>query len=269
MVAESSSTERSSDDLLALLGQRHDLLSALSNAPAERPELVETVDSSQATVYRAMKELTEAGIVTHGDDGYRLTTWGETVLGAYEAITAQVERLQQAQRMCNSLPGEATLPAALFRDATVVTADGPNPHAPGSRLGDLLLESDRIRALVKAHTQENAAEVLHRAIVDRETPTEFVCEDAFYDYLNQADDPTIERVMRDDRLTTFAVESVPFGLFLLDRADDPDLVTVVAYDDDGLLTGTVVTSAPDARDWGAGIYEHYKTRAKAPEADAD
>lgn len=251
----------SAADVIETLTLRQELLAGLAGRELERPALVEDLDLSRATVYRGVKQLVDLGLVEYGNEGYRLTTWGKTAHEAHEDYVAFVETAQAARSLLNAIPDRPSVPPAFFREATVVGATDPAPTAPGTHLAPLLPAADRIRALSKSHSQTDAVDVWHRTIVEAGTPTEFVFETAFYDYLRDRDRPEITAILESEYASSFTVPSAPFGLFILESATDRDRSVLLAYDADGLLQGIVVTTNRVALDWSERVYRDHRERA--------
>jgi len=59
---------------------RREVLSVLEAGPERRPAVVETADASQSSVYAALNELRDRGLVTEADAEWRLTGAGQTVV---------------------------------------------------------------------------------------------------------------------------------------------------------------------------------------------
>lgn len=60
---------------------RREVLSVLEAGPERRPAVVETADASQSSVYAALNELCDRGLVTEAGGGWRLTGAGQTIVG--------------------------------------------------------------------------------------------------------------------------------------------------------------------------------------------
>ncbi|MFB6118081.1 tetratricopeptide repeat protein [Halosegnis sp.] len=132
-------------DQLELIARRVDFVGALADGAARPHELVEQLGVSRSTVSRALRELSEAGLVRRTDDGYAATVVGRIAATQYrsfaEGTTAAVERREALA----PLPPDAPLGADFL--------DGATTHQPGEdadptgQLVDLLAEADRVRLL--------------------------------------------------------------------------------------------------------------------------
>lgn len=60
---------------------RREVLSVLAADERRRPTVVETADASQSSVYAALNELRDRGLVAETDEGWRLTGAGQAVEG--------------------------------------------------------------------------------------------------------------------------------------------------------------------------------------------
>jgi predicted transcriptional regulator len=249
------------EDVLEVLSRRYDVLSRLAERPAERPALVEQLDSSQATVYRGIKRLEELGLVRYGTDGYALTTTGRVLVDWYEDVLETLAVIREAQSLLDAIPQSPSVPAGFVREATVVAADGPASHAPGSRVAELLGAANRVRALAKAHSQPDAVDVWHDNVVERGIEVVNVFEREFAAYLQGSADPKIQALLASDNFSAYQVPDVPYGLFLLEFDDRSDRALLLAYDEDERLRGLVETASPAGIDWAESVFRRYHERA--------
>jgi predicted transcriptional regulator len=248
-------------ELLGVVSLRYDLLSALAEAPAEQPALVEQLNSSKATVYRAVSELEATDLIEHGEDGYTLTVPGEVILAAYEEFRAAAEPTAAASELLRRLPKDASVPPSFLRGAEVVTGTGPASYEPGERISSLVSGSTRVRGLAKAHTQSDAVDVYNRAVVERGTDAAFVLDPEMAEHLRSLNGPKMRAVLDSEHFTVHGTSDLPFGLFVGEDPGGPARVVLGVYDDDGLLRGAVVNDTDPALEWAEETYERYRRSA--------
>lgn len=247
-------------EIIDLLSLRYEILSCLDGAEYEKPELIDRTDSSQATVYRALRELEEAGIIEYGTEGYRLTNCGKILLSKYTEFTVLVEDTMDARRVLNTIPGTPSISVEFVRNSEVVATDSSGPP-PGTRMSTLLSRAARVRGFAKAHTQSDAHDVWHRNVVERDMDTELVFQTDMYDHLRSLENPKVEETLSSENFTAYTVEHVPFGLLLIETREEENFAVLLAYGTEDVLRGILINDSEKALDWARSVYEEYKQRA--------
>ncbi|KPU89488.1 transcriptional regulator [Variovorax paradoxus] len=126
----SSKENAAISQLLALLEARYALrvLWALRDGHAQTFRLLQ--DSvggiTPNTLNTRIKELREAGVVSHGGDGYSLTLSGQDLLKRLSDLQAFASKWQLGQAKKAAAQPAAAVPAA----ATPTAASGPQPPTP-------------------------------------------------------------------------------------------------------------------------------------------
>jgi len=132
MMTMSSKENAAISQLLALLEARYALrvLWALRDGHAQTFRLLQ--DSvggiTPNTLNTRIKELREAGVVSHGGDGYSLTLSGQDLLKRLSDLQAFASKWQLGQAKKAAAQPAAALPAA----AAPPAAPAPQPPAPPS-----------------------------------------------------------------------------------------------------------------------------------------
>jgi DNA-binding HxlR family transcriptional regulator len=130
MMTMSSKENAAISQLLALLEARYALrvLWALRDGHAQTFRLLQ--DSvggiTPNTLNTRIKELREAGVVSHGGDGYSLTLSGQDLLKRLSDLQAFASKWQLGQAKKAAAQPAAAVPAA----ATPTAASGPQPPTP-------------------------------------------------------------------------------------------------------------------------------------------
>lgn len=256
-----SGSNDSHKEILDLLLLRYDLLSCLDGNEYEKPELADRIDSSQATIYRALNDLEEAGMIEYETDGYKLTICGTILLEEYTKFTALIEDTIDARHVLNTIPGTPSISVELLRNSEIVPADSPETHVPGTRITTLISEGTRVQGLAKAHTQPDAHDVWHRNIVERDVDTELVFQADMYDHLRSLENPKIEETLSSENFTAYTVGHVPFGLLLIETRDGDSCAVLLAYGSEDFLRGILINDSEEAIDWARNVYQKYKQRA--------
>jgi len=85
-----SAPDVSPDGVVAALEKRARLLRMLADGPMDKPALRDALEVSRSTVYKALRELEELGLVHRVDDGYALTQFGRLARRKHDEFRATV-----------------------------------------------------------------------------------------------------------------------------------------------------------------------------------
>lgn len=247
--------------LFEVVSLRHDLLTALESGPLAKRDLVEQVSVSRSTVDRGLQDLLSAGLATDRPEGYTLTVPGRIAVETYERALATIADLQRTMPALAALPPDAPVSPTFLDGCEVVVAEEPAPQRPASRMDDLVRDADRIRCLGRAHTSPEAGDLFRERIVDGGIEATFVLERPLFEYVTDELGWT-EPVYDDNGLTAAVVDSLPYGLFLVET-DGTEYACLLAYDDQGhrSLRALLVNDAPAAVDWAETVFDRYRERA--------
>lgn len=248
-------------ELFEVVSLRYDLLTALEAGPLPKRDLVERVSVSRSTVDRGLHDLRSAGLAADRPDGYTLTVPGRIAVETYERALETVADLQRTMPALATLPPDAPVSPAFLDGCEVVVAEEPAPQRPGSRMDDLVREADRIRCLGRAHTSSAAGDLFRERIEDGGIEATFVLERPLFEYVTEDLDWT-DPVYGDNGLTTAVVDSLPYGLFLVET-DGTEHACLLAYDDRGhrSLRALLVNDTPAAVDWAETVFDRYREQA--------
>lgn len=248
-------------ELFEVVSLRYELLTALESGPLPKRDLVEQVSVSRSTVDRGLHDLLSAGLATDWPEGYTLTVSGHIAVETYERALGTVADLQRTMPALATLPPDAPVSPTFLDGCEVVLAEEPAPQRPGSRMDDLVRDADRIRCLGRAHTSQEADELFRERIEDGGIEATFVLERPMFNYVRN-EIGWLERVNDDNGVTTAVVDSLPYGLFLVET-DGTEHACLLAYDDRGhrSLRALLVNDAPAAVDWAETVFDRYRERA--------
>lgn len=253
-------TGRSADDI-AVLQSRLDVLEALRESPHRKPDLESVLSVSRSTVNRAIKELETAGFCTRTGEGYVATAYGELLFDRYRSFLEEATAAAAAGPLLRELPANAPMSVGLLRGAAVHEATPPVPHQPVTRVEDLLREADRIRGVSRTISQSTTSRLIRDRVLEDGVPTEFVVGADLAEYM-RTDRREQEREMAETgRYRLFEVESVPYGLALL-NVDGRSIVVCFVYTDSEDLLGTIINDSAEAVEWVESVYDRYRRDAE-------
>jgi len=244
--------------------KRAGFLDALAQAPADKRELVDTVDTSRSTVNRAVCELEQWGLVTYDSGAYRLTVCGRLLWEQYVQFERNTAAVSAASTLLRRLSTTAPLEPAFLRGAEVVTAEYPQSHLPVTALSEIIAEASHLRGIAKAHAAPKAVDALREAIETDADAELVICEDVYsqlrtvYDWLSDA--------IAEGTLRPYLVTELPYTL-LTAVHDERKRSCLVVYDE-GLIEGILVNDTQAAFNWATDIFESYRQDADpVPELD--
>lgn len=250
-------------DLVDTLSVRADLLGELyaAEGPLTKRTLVDRLDVSRSTVNRGVRRLRTLGIVTVGSEGVSTTASGELVCREYLSFAERLGAVLAAQDPIDHLPPDAPLSVEFLRNAEVVTAtDGP-PHAPGSRVNELVESADRVTGLARANATPQAGETIRRRL-DAGATVDMVFDREMFDRLVAGYDWAPD-MLATDRFTARVHDDLPYGLFLVSDGEET-VACLLVYDEDDLLTGVVVADDDPALAWARTVVEEFRREATRP-----
>jgi predicted transcriptional regulator len=121
---------------------------------------------------------------------------------------------------------------------------------------ELVRETDRCRALVRAHSYAKAAEVAQEQIVDEGMEAELILPTGVLAHLRDR----VQTWVETGRCEVFTVDSVPYGLLVLTRPSDTTACLLV-YTEANELRGVLVNESEAAVEWAEETFATYKRRA--------
>jgi predicted transcriptional regulator len=243
-------------DLAARVAKRARLLEALRSGPKTSTDLEGTLESSRSTVHRALTEFAEAGLVRRTDDGYELTTYGESVTAE---VTTYRDRVGTAERLRPFLaavePTDVDLPLEALADAEVVSSGGRRAHLPLKRV------VDRIEAASSLKLFSSVASPLYLDALCRKVQegaaVEAVFDAGVVEILFSDHREQIREAVQTGRFEVLVEDACPYELFVFDGGR----LGLAAHDRDGVGRAYVESAAADAVSWGLDRYRSVRDGA--------
>jgi predicted transcriptional regulator len=245
-------------DAVVLVARRADLLRALRDGPLDKPELADRLSVSRSTVNRAVRDLESEEYVCRRD-GVTLTLKGRLVLSAYEEFASDLDALDNADDVIDTLPVDARVDDALFDGGEIVEADSVAPQRATERYRELVEDAERIRGYASA-LLDSTVPTFERRIVEDDLTVELVVAPEVLDALVGGYGDTVAAARETGNFTLLtAAQRLSYSLMLV---DDSAKTTVCAlfYDDNG-HTGLLKNDDPEAVVWASGVYADLRSSA--------
>ena len=228
-----------------LVGDRAAFLERLDDAPAEKRTLVEELDASRSTVDRAVRQLTEAGLVERGTNGYEVTPMGRAAKAERRRHAETQRAIRDAADILAPLSAETEVPPALF--------DGGAPATDETfrRLARELRVATDCRAVLPAVPDTRLIRLLHARVRHGDLTADVVVGATVADRLRREFPAVTADLLRADGCTLVAGDVPAYGLLLTGEVDER--ATLFTTDDGGFV-GSVANDGAAAVAWGAARY---------------
>lgn len=242
------------DELLALLNKRAAIVRCIHEGVVEKRVMVDEAGASRSTVNRAIRELEAAGIVeTRGSD-FELTLYGRLVYGEYTRFWSVQMDLLSARDLIDIYPARAPIDLAVLRGADVTVPNPRTPLVPHDKVRCSLYNVETITTIIPVATPLYD-ELFQRAIETKLT-VKCMMDEELIGILSENRTEIFDTALDSTECQIWEVNTMPaFGLLLVDG----EHVSVLAYDDNGTLRGTIQNDSPEAAQWAETIlYRHGK-----------
>lgn len=239
-----------------LLDRRADLLALLADGPKSQRTLREELGRSRSTVYKAVTELEDGGLVVEGTDGYELTGVGRLAWRRHDDYRARLDRLVAAEPLLNAMPADTHVPLATFEHGQIIVPGRHAPERPLDRLEALGEAADTLRCFSPAGMPRYFGDI-HERVAAGDQMAELVIEPDGIDRLRTvydefetaADEPAFD--------VRVAAGELPFAIVVF---DDEELGLFVY--DAGTLVGAAFCADDDVLRWGRKLFERERQRSK-------
>ena len=245
-------------DLLELGQRRHDYLTLLASGPCHKRDLIDDLEDSRSTVDRAIEALRDCGLVARTADGaWTATTKGHVLKETVERTCEAAAAIETADDLLEHLPCDEPVPPALFQDAVVEHADGPTPLAIAQRVLDNFAAADSVRGFAAADHETGIKDHVFDAVIcDDGFEFAYVVEASLAAEMVAAPDLPFDDLADAPDATVSVYDGLPFGLLLAD-VDGETRMTLIVYDDSGVVRGQITTTDRGAVPWGEAVFEKY------------
>ena len=245
-------------DLLELAQRRHEYLTLLGNEPGHKRDIIDETGDSRSTVDRAIEALHEAALVARLDDGtWTVTTKGDLLRQTVVRSREAAEAIETAGDLLEHLPCDEQIPPALFQGAIVERAEAPRPLAIAKRVRENMRAADSVRGFAVADHGVGVDDTAFDGVFgDDSFEFAYVFEETLLCDVATEDDRYRELCERPNA-TVAVYDGLPFGLLLADVGEETRM-TVIVYDDSGVVRGQITTTDRGAVAWGEDVFKRYR-----------
>ena len=244
--------------IAAAIARRRDFVEYLAGEPRTQAAVAAALDVSRSTVTRAMQELQAAELVARVDGQYRTTRLGEVVLETYERYHSQLSELAAAEGLFENLSPEAPFESWLLTEGTYYPVQRGASFRVRERVNEQFREATRIVGMGRTRSERESADVYRQKVIEEDRPVENVLSVDLYEHIRNLD--WAAEFFGAENLDVYVLESVPYGLFVIDRPQGAVMVMVV-YDADDAMKGVLLGETPSIRAWARDVYESYRAAA--------
>lgn len=254
-MADGSADRQAAGEVIDDLNKRRSILKRLSNGTSRRGALVDEVADSRSTIYRALDQLAERGLIRESRGEFGTTRLGRTLLGEYEDFQRRVDALLDAAELVEALPDDGLVSTDVLVDAEIIVPDRPAPLSSVGRVYDAIEEADAVTGFSPVIYPETV-KLFRERFAESSFSAEIVLDEATISYLRTEWFGEHCAVATGGPLTLYRSDSpLPFGLVV---AGPPvDRAFVVAFGDDGDLCAIACNDSAEALQWArdtVGLY---------------
>lgn len=254
-------TKAQQQEVMSLVAARCDVLECVWTTPHDKRDLVDALDASRSTVDRAVRELEVVALIEWSSDGYTTTPAGRQATTQYRTTVQTLSDILAAQDVLTALPWDCPIGSALFVDADVeYSADTVPYHLPTS-IRNQIFAGDRVSICLPKLATPLLLDCCHRGVVHHDSTLEILTSPALFDSLTSDFPGPLADIASSDACTVAVTATIdallPFGL-VLSESESTTSISVIAYDDQGTIHGTIHNDTDAAIRWATTCYEQIR-----------
>lgn len=249
--------ERDVSAVADTLRKRAPVLERLADSPRDQRDLRDDLEVSRSTVYKALTELEDAGLVVDRGGEYALTGFGRLAWQRHDGYMARLSRLDDARRLLEAMPNDQRLPLSAFEHARIIVPGRHAPERPLERMEEFAEGADRLRVISPAGMPRYLANV-HENVAAEEQRATLVIEGAALPRLRSGYDRFDEATDASGLDVRTVEEELPFAVILF----DDDRLGLFAYEG-GMLVGAAFTDDDAALSWGETVFARVLERSNS------
>lgn len=229
--------------------------------PPRQRDVREELGQSKATTHRKVSWLEENGLLQTQDRGYRLTDYGEYVLGELSKCGDRLERASELSEFLELV--DAGLPVDDLGDTRVTRATEENPFLPEIRLAEVVEGTEDCRVATNA-VAPRAFAVGRNRVRDGEMELRIVLDSSTVESMEIPE--WYGEGFRDDldsgNLRLWIHPDVPYRIGVID-----DVFVAGSDDENGVPEAFLESESSDAVEWANRRFREFKDEAEEVAAD--
>lgn len=242
-------------DVIETVVKRAAFLDRLAAGPTAKRDLRDDLDVSRSTVYKAIRELEDAGIAEQTEEGCRLTLFGRLVVEQYWTFAEAVDDIEPHASLLGVLPPDCPMITGVLVGAEIILTEQHAPYRPVGRIEDVVRNADSVTAMTPVVVPQYV-DLFREQIVERDTTAELVLESPVVEYLRSDHGERFAETLETGRLAVWETsETIPFGIVA-----SLDEIAVLVYTENGELAGILVNDTDAALDWGREMFGRFRAR---------
>jgi len=231
---------------IELVARRIEVIEALADEPRRKRDVVDDLSCSRSTLDRAVRRLSDAGLLERVPEGYVATLSGRLCAERYRAFVAEERAVLGARSALSTLPPDANLPVEALSGADVLTADG-RPHELFETVVEHLRTADRYRAVLPELTDTRHLRLCHGRVVRDALDVVLLLGPDLVERLGREFPELADGLASAASVEIAQVDPLSYGLCLADSDGDGSVLILIA--DEGTLQAVVRTDDPAALRW--------------------
>jgi len=259
MLADSNTSFMTSKSSIRdVLSKRYAVLSLLIEQPRTKPELVDNLDCSRATVDRAINELLDTRcvqLVETTSRRYEATQTGVIAAETHSNYRDTIDALDEAWTALNPLPADATVAPKFLRGADVYSPPDPARQPSQEIFRDCTNFYGTAPAVFKAYFDSHL-----QKLQDDEFDSEIIFQADVVEEIQNRYSTQFEKLAAFDSMSLFVVErQLPYALWLMEL-ESRTVGGITTYES-GNIKGIIINDSPEAIQWVRTEYQQYKNRS--------
>lgn len=247
-------------EVITTIIQRSDVLECLLEEPRDTRSLVDKLDISRSTVNRSVRDLEQLDLIEYRDGQYHITLSGRLAFHEFWNYVQCLGSIIAAQEVLNNLASDCDIDARAVVEAEVVVPEPAAAYIPGERIEELVRHADRWKGLAYAQSHSGVIDLVHKQIMEEEMTIDVVFRTELWEYAQSAYQEKLDTWRDTGRFQAFTVDSLPFGLQIIETGIKKH-VCILAYNQDDQLQGLIVTESEPTVEWAEETYQKYRELA--------
>ncbi|MFB6235580.1 MAG: helix-turn-helix transcriptional regulator [Halopenitus sp.] len=249
--------ERIDPQILGTIARRTSLLHRIRDGCRDKRELEQSLDISRSTLDRAVRRLSDEGVVRYQNGKCTVTLFGQLALEEYEQLNTRYEALDKSKPLLQVLNPDIPLDPQVFDGAHIVLSEKPAPHAPINGLEDHLEQCHSIIGFSPV-VLPRYVEIFYEHAVERDVEIELILNCDLVKYLWTAYPSKLQDVLEQENTTVCRIdETTKIGIVVVDN----EQVWIGVYDDGG-LEGAIINDNEFTLEWATDMLHTYRSQAE-------